>query len=205
MDKNDNDPDFNIEEHIEDEEPIEIQHQSRNKRAKKTYNEKSVQDIQQQYFSRDVPEDEAMEAYDSDISQTNIEMVHQWVYDLQDLDKKKESFTNNYLVILRGHSKKLSRISLKNLFESSSTLFRDNIQEVIMIQHANPCQLYILNNLQKSLHFSLGSKSVSRFVAYMKDINVVVQKIPNSKSIVSNKFFLCNKSLTNTIIIHLGI
>ena len=89
MDENDDDPDFNIEEHIEDEHPKEVQHQARKKRAKNTYKQKSVEDIQQQYTSRDVQEDEAIEGYDSDTSQTNIEMSHQWVYDLQDLDKVK--------------------------------------------------------------------------------------------------------------------
>ena len=80
---------------------------------------------------------------------------NKWVYDLKEKDHSTESFKMKSLVIIVGDHNRISSktlLQMKNMTTSLSNI----ISEVIMIRRCICGQLYIVNGLHNSLHFSLG-------------------------------------------------
>ena len=80
---------------------------------------------------------------------------NKWVYDLKEKDPSTETFRMKSLIIIVGDHNRISSktlLQMKNMSLSLSTI----ISEVIMIRRCICGQLYIVNGLHNSLHFSLG-------------------------------------------------
>ena len=80
---------------------------------------------------------------------------NKWVYDLKEKDHSTESFRMKSLVIIVGDHNRISSktlLQMKNMTTSLSNI----ISEVIMIRRCIHGQMYIVNGLHNSLHFSLG-------------------------------------------------
>ena len=103
---------------------------------------------------------------DESLSYNEDNLVHkdtvnyQWVYDLRLNDYANEKFSKKVHVIVRGNWKLLMNISLAQLQQMTKHQFQEAITSILVIQRPDTTQLYIVNGLQKSLHFSLGSQSV---------------------------------------------
>ena len=82
--------------------------------------------------------------------------LHKWVFNLKAKDTSNV-YSNQSLIIIRGNSNQLSSKSWKNLTNISSTSLRSYIDEIIIIPRSSYGQMYIVQGLQKSLHFSLGT------------------------------------------------
>ena len=53
---------------------------------------------------------------------------HQWVFDQQEIDQPKNVFSSNFLVVIRGNSLKLSKLSYSSMTSKSSHIFDSNIR-----------------------------------------------------------------------------
>ena len=90
-------------------------------------------------------------------------------------------------------SSNLSKLSFMELEEDlNRTMFADIINHVMFVQQCNHSQLYIIENLQISLHFSLGSKSTEIFQKYLVYSRASFEIYSNMQSINEKSFVLMN-------------
>ena len=120
---------------------------------------------------------------------------HQWVHNLRSYDDENEDFCNKFLVVLHGDSNKISsHTTFQALSKSACKDFKQHISKVVFIQRCNFTQLYILEELQKSLHFSLGSKSSEILHRFCVSCDVDTEKYTNADSHNAGSFYLKNQT-----------
>ena len=82
--------------------------------------------------------------------------LHQWVYDLKNLDTGICEYSRQNLVIVQEKNNGLSQLSWDKILMLPITIIQSSINEVIIIPRSSHGQLYIAQGLRTSLHFSLG-------------------------------------------------
>ena len=176
----------------------------RSRSRKKKYAAKTVAELQSKYPTMLSDKDNLDDEDDFDTiiaatSQINITKNHPWVFDLRQHDPVEEPFENKYLVVLRGQSSKFGKLTFDNLeHRSNCELFASNINHVMFIQRCKTSQMYIMEELQNSLHFSLGAKSTTMFQKYLEFANVSFEVFPNNKSLNGTSFVLRNTTETES-------
>ena len=119
------------------------------------------------------------ESDDNGSSTTLSQVLHlsnQWVYDLKAMDDKSQPFFSKCLVIIRGIHKQWENKSWKDITIVSAKDIITVIHEIIFIQRNGKGQMYVVQGLQKSLHFSLGSHGTQTLIDYCSKANVKVWK-----------------------------
>ena len=167
----------------------------RSRSRKKNYEAKTSAELKKTYKPMITDNIEDDEGSDSDITKTTIynNKNHQWVFDLRAMDPAEDPFESNYLVVLRGMSSKLSKLSFSDLEDDGNvTIFSKCIKNVMFVQRCNDSQLYIMQNLQNSLHFLLGSTSTEIFQKYLGDAEVPFVIYSNLESTSDASFVLMN-------------
>ena len=194
------DEDFDIKEHIEQRQVPRIEKPKSTmgvaSNSKKKYKSKNQQFLKKKYKTYDINVDsEEEEMFELSKNPTVFIPVinHQWVYDLRKDDITDEPFSNNFLVILRGTSSKLAKLDLHDIQHLSKHIFKTNIKEVQFIQRGSSTQLYVIKHLQKSLHFTLGSKSTLVLIEYCKANKISYQKYTNHYQVENPSFTLRNE------------
>ena len=77
------------------------------------------------------------------------------------------------LFVFRGSNQsKLSHISLNDLLFNKQCIIKKCVNEVIIIQRCERCQLYLISGLQKSIHFALGSVSSKHLIQSFKQLKI---------------------------------
>ena len=98
-------------------------------------------------------------------SEETSSSLHKWVFDLKAIDTSKV-YSNQSLIIIRGKCIHLSSKSWKQITNISLTLLRSHLDEIIIIPRSSYGQMYIVQGLQKSLHFSLGPIGKNEMIAH---------------------------------------
>ena len=192
------DEDFVYEEHIEE---IAVASTIQRKKVGTTKRNKSYKSKNQEFLIKkykldqmDIDsEEEEMFISKKLISDNETNLNHQWVYDLRKLDNQEELFSNKYLVILRGNSSRISKLRFQDLQQSEKNTFKSNISGVQFIQRGSYTQLYIIKELQRSLHFTLGSTSTKTFINYCKKNQVKYNNFTNGYQVDNNEMTLKNQ------------
>ena len=194
-DNDTSDEEFNIFEHLMESTPNQKQ---KNNRTNKIAN-LSIPSNSSSYGTSavydSIDESSVINETNSHESST-INLKHQWVYDLQDLDCNQDqtSFSRNVLVVLKCKQlSKLATYNLESISSLSDNIFITHINSVIIIQRCISHQIYCLSGLHSSLHFSLGPFSSQKFIDLCNTKQVPVTQYSNSHgTYVSNELSVFN-------------
>ena len=105
-------------------------------------------------------------------SDSDSDEKHIWVYDLKESDKQKEAFCRKSLVIIRGNTECISHRPWSFVSSAPKSFIGSAFQEVIIIPRSEVGQLYMVQGLHSSLHFSLGSISTRSFMDFLSSYRV---------------------------------
>lgn len=158
------DPDFQLEE-------LKF-NGKRNKKKRKRRNKKKS-NLQHYESNEYVPTNsDPLDIYQSS-SEDDSENQNCWVNELKEMDTGMEKFDKKSLIVIRGNHKKLSSKTLSDIKKMKRSL-PDLIREIIIIPRCIHGQMYIINGLHNSLHFSLGEKGCNIMCDVMQELGVKV-------------------------------
>ena len=132
--------------------------------------------------------------YDSSDDQLNL---NQWVYDLKSMDKETQPFFSKSLVIVRGNHKCWEKKDWSQIYNIPRNHVLKTIHELIIIQRSDKGQLYMVQGLQRSLHFSLGSQGAKTLKNFLTKVGVKVWKGSHTKKYLSVRENLSNSYIPN--------
>lgn len=107
---------------------------------------------------------------------------HDWVYFFKSFDPLQERFSRNNLVVIRGNSKKICDMDIVKLCCIPTTEIKEIIKSVQIIQRNPVCQMYVMQGLQNSLHFSLGKAGAMKLCQFCTNRNIPINYIRNDSS-----------------------
>ena len=96
-------------------------------------------------------------------------------------------------MIFKGNAGTFDKYALQDFQSIPKEIFQRNIKKVIFIQRGFYTQLYVLKELQNSLHFSLGSNASQQLMKICKDKNIQYEKYMNRKSYSTESMYLKNQ------------
>ena len=111
---------------------------------------------------------------------------YNWYHDLLHFDNEEDKYCLRYLFVLQGNSSSLKTVTFKSLMQQKNTLLQSNIHNVIMIQRPIKTQIYIIQNLQKSLHFALGSIGSRKFMNLCQLKKIPISIYNNSSPVINS-------------------
>ena len=112
-----------------------------------------------------------------------LDILNKWVYELKAMDNDNMPFFSKCLVILRGNHKLWENKTWNQIDNLSNDTIKSTIKEVIFVQRNNTGQMYMVQGLQSSLHFSLGSHGTQRLKSLCKRAGICLWKGSNTKQI----------------------
>ena len=112
--------------------------------------------------------------------------LHQWVYDLKNLDTGICEYSCQSLIIVREKINSLSQLCWDKIVMLPITKLQSSINEVIIIPRSSHGQLYIVQGLRTSLHFSLGPIGTKAFTDHFNNFKIhicTMNRIESSSNI----------------------
>ena len=153
-------------------------------------------------------ETELNQCYDNGFSSGNTTPVinrtdelgsHKWVEYFTQHDPINEEFSMNSLIIVRGDAKKLKLLSQNDLIVMDSEKVQEIIKSIDLVQRNSLCQMYLIQGLQNSVHFSLGKNGSSKLMEFFHKRGVSLNYYRNYDSYKScSKKFVQRKDNPNT-------
>ena len=178
----------------------------RPRKRNKNYQRKDLEYLQTRYHSTNIETSSDIESdLSSELKEENTNRTrqtkHQWYFQLSNkFTTSSFNFSNNYLVIFRGTSNGIAKCLLSDLLSKQIDDFQRNIDKVIFIQRGQYAQLYIIKELQKSLHFSLNQGASDYLLNICREKKIEYEKYQNTICCERPTIFLKNQlghELTN--------
>ena len=126
-----------------------------------------------------------------DEGSSNISLLtyisNKWVYDLKAMDNDSQPFFSKCLVIIRGNHKQWENKDWDEISNLDAKIIKIHIQEIICIQRNDNGQMYVVQGLQNSLHFSVGMLGTRSLIELCSQANIKIWKGSSTSNKVSKR------------------
>ena len=107
------------------------------------------------------------------------------MYDLKGFDSSND-YSKLFLVIVRGDTDLIHHLTWEEVKNLSEKDILQAIRAVILIPRSSHGQLYIVNGLNSSLHFSIGCNGQQALSNYLAKFSISVYTMNSNNSLMKN-------------------